>query len=290
MNFYLYQRQWLQRLNFPNGDYRTSPWAAQFSDRMSRFINVARRERLTRLQGIMPIETNLNGTAELQNRSLYVARRINARTQGWLKTHTFMFPGAGMGSYFKGIQLNATQWLTQMKPETGYFALIYKHMRSQPGGVNRLERLNDRWKYYVGRGSTASVARQVRYLNDEMGLADLAYISRHHRAQFPRHTQVVFWGDAADGVCWLSGLSDQRYNYNTMRALHRILVEQNNWRGHIFNTPFTSTEAEKCDLWKYMITVEPRTHHRARNFAWNHSRTHRVWDEWQGWADPRFRY
>ncbi|MEU4745732.1 hypothetical protein AB0G02_35435 [Actinosynnema sp. NPDC023658] len=196
---------------------------------MSGIINRAKSEGLTSLQCVMPIETNLENTAQVRECALHIAKGINANTGNWLKTHTLMVPGAAMGGYFTNIHQGGSRWLADMKSQTSYFAFIYKHMKSQE--ENRLARYNERWKYYVGLESTSTAQDQIRFLRQDMGLSDLEYYSRQHKAQFPRHTQVVFWGDAADGVSYLSNLG-KPHDYTTMRALHTLLVKTNNWRGY----------------------------------------------------------
>ncbi|MDQ3405187.1 MAG: hypothetical protein M3548_17650 [Actinomycetota bacterium] len=281
INVYLYQRVWLQR------DGRLTANADKFVNDMSGIINRAKSEGLTSLQGVMPIETNLENTAQVRERALHIAKGINAKTGNWLKTHTLMVPGAAMGGYFTNIHQGGSRWLADMRGQTSYFAFIYKHMKSQE--ENRLARYNERWNHYVGLQSTSTAQDQIKFLRQDMGLSDLEYHSRQHKTQFPRHTQVVFWGDAADGVSYLSILG-KPHDYTTMRALHTLLVKTNNWRGYFFNFPFTNAAAKGHDLWKYMITVNAQTNERARNTAYNPSRTHQVWGEWQNWANPGFNY
>ncbi|WP_129312254.1 hypothetical protein [Streptomyces sp. L2] len=286
-NVYLYEREWFQRKDGPAAKY---PGADAFIRDMSNIVSRAKKENLRWLRGVMPIETNLNNTWEVRERALYVARGINARTGNWLKTHTFMMPGAGMGNYFKDIQKGGVAWLNLMRGQTGCFSFIYKHMRSQPAAVNDLAKYNDRWKYYVGLRSETTVDRQVKFLQSDsvFGLGDLAWYMQHYKSKFPNHANVVFWGDAADGVSFLSQL-DSRYNYNTLRALHQVLVKSNRWLGYFFDMPFGKKGAQGHDLWKYQILVGPLGG-RDRNMAMNRSGTHTVWDEWHAWANPSFQY
>ncbi len=281
VNVYLYQRVWLQN------DGKLTVNADKFVDDMSGIVNRAKNEGITSLQGVMPVETNLENTAQVRERALHIARGINAKTGNWLKTHTLMMPGAAMGGYFRNIHQGGRAWLKKMQSQTSHFAFIYKHMKSQE--ENRLARYNPRWRHYVGLESTRTAPEQIRFLRQDMGLSDLERHSRDHKAEFPKHTQVVFWGDAADGISYLSDL-DHPHNYTTVRALHTLLVTTNNWRGHFFNFPFTTAGATEHDAWKYMITVDEHTGERAKNAGPNRSGTHRVWDEWHNWADPAFDY
>lgn len=281
VNVYLYEREWLQR----GGHYTGN--ANEFINDMSGIINRAKQEGITVLQGVIPIETNLEHTQQVRERALYIARGINGKTGGWLRAHTLMMPGAAMGGYFRNIHQGGRAWLESIKSQTAYFAFIYKHMRSQEG--NRLAIYNERWDYYVGLRSTSPMLRQIQFLRQDMGLSDLEQYSRQWRSQYPRHTQVVFWGDAADGVSFLSRLGGD-CNYETMKALHALLVKTNDWRGYFFNFPFTNKAAKGHDLWRYMITVDMSNGRRARNTAPNRSGTHSVWTEWHNWANPRFTY
>lgn len=284
---YLWKRQWLQRSDRSWGAYNRHPGADEFIADMSALIQRAKREGIAgSLQGVMPVETNLNNCAEVRNRALYIARGINARTGNWLKAHTLMVPGAGMGPYFKGIHNGGTAWLQQMRAQTGRFAFLYKHMISHPQSVCRLGRLNNQWLSNVGYEAKKTVDEQIRFLRTTMGVADLERYLHGHRARFPNHTHVVFWGDIGDGIFSMSALDNHpRWNYNTVRALHKLLVRQNHWHGHFFNFPFTYKGATRTDLWGYLITVDRKNGYaRAKNHQWNRSKTHSVWNEWHAWS------
>lgn len=285
---YLWKRQWFQRSGVTISYQRpfSEAGADEFIEDMSRLINRARGEGIAgALQGVAAIETNLNNCAELRERALYVARGINAKTGGWLRSRTLMMPGAGMGPYFKGIHNGGANWLAQLKAQTGHFALIYKHMRSQDGGVCRLQSLNGQWDQQVGWNSARTPEQQIAFLRTTMGISDLEWYFRTNRAAYPDHTHVVFWGDLGDGVAGLSARDGQpQWNYNTMRALHRLLVKSNRWHGYFFNFPFAREGATGQDIWRYMITVAADgSNIRKKNWAPNRSNTHRVWNEWHMW-------
>ncbi|MFC9975649.1 hypothetical protein ACFVH6_32650 [Spirillospora sp. NPDC127200] len=287
---YLYKRQWLQRADVNKPSYRARV-AREFITDMSWIINRAKNLKIDgTLQGVMPVETNLDSTAAVRERALYIARGINAKTKGWLKSHTFMMPGAGMGPYFKDVHRGGAAWLTGMRGQTRHFAFVYKHMASQPVKVNRLARLNPAWERNVGFEARTPVHQQIKFLRETMGLSHLEYYMRAHRARFPNHTHVVFWGDQADGIAGISALDNEpRWNYNTVRALHRLLVKTNHWHGYFFNMPFTRAGATRTDLWRYLITVD-RTGRRRKNAAMNRSNTHTVWNEWHNWPRENATY
>ncbi|MGM1058392.1 hypothetical protein [Saccharothrix sp. Mg75] len=291
---YLFKRQWFQRSGVIISYQRpfTEAGADEFIDDMSRLITRAREEGIAgALRGVAVIETNLNNCAELRERTLYVARGINDRTANWLRSRTLLIPGAGMGPYFKGIHNGGEAWLSQVRAQTGHFALIYKHMPSQANGVCRLESLNDQWDDAVGKTAAKTPEQQIQFLRATMGISDLEWYFRIHRAEYPNHTHVVFWGDDGDGVAGLSARGDQPWNYNTMRALHRLLVKANRWHGHFFNFPFTREGATEHDIWRYLITVAgDGSNTRRKNWAWNRSGTHRIWDEWHMWSQENAAY
>ncbi|WP_424187774.1 hypothetical protein ACOBQX_08200 [Actinokineospora sp. G85] len=295
VNTYLWKRQWFQRSGVTISYQRpfTEAGADEFIDDMSRLVNRARTEGIAgSLHGVAAIETNLNNCAELRERTLYVARGINARTGNWLRSRTLLMPGAGMGPYFKGIHNGGVTWLTQLKAQTGHFALIYKHMRSQDGDVCRLQGLNGQWDQQVGWDAAKTPEQQIGFLRSTMGISDLEWYFRTHRAAFPDHTHVVFWGDLGDGVAGLSARDGQPpWNYNTMRALHRLLVKANRWHGYFFNFPFAREGATGQDLWRYLITVSSDgSNTRKKNWAPNRSGTHKVWDEWHLWPQENAVY
>ncbi|WP_143196928.1 hypothetical protein [Streptomyces sp. CB00455] len=286
MKVYLWKRQWLQRSDRSWGAYNKHPGADEFITEISALIQRARREGIAgALQGVMPVETNLNNCAEVRNRALYIAKGINALTGNWLTTHTLMVPGGGMGAYFKGIHNGGATWLSQMKAQTGRFAFLYKHMPSQAETFCKLGRHNRRWDFYVGYESRRSVEQQIQYLREDMGLADLERYMHGNRSRFPNHTHVVFWGDVNEGIYALSALDNEpRWNYNTARALHTLLVKRNRWHGYFLDLPFTYEGRAKPEVYGYMITVDKQNGTRARNHTINRSKTHTAWWEWHNWA------
>lgn len=292
---YLWKRQWFQRSGITISYQRPfdEAGADEFVEDMSRLVNRARDEGIDEaLQGVAAIETNLNDCAELRERTLYVARGINARTDGWLTTRTLLMPGAGMGPYFKGIHDGGETWLSRLRAQTGHFALIYKHMRSQDGDVCALQALNAQWDQEVGWNCARTPDQQIEFLRTTMGVSDLEWYFHTHRAAFPDHTHVVFWGDLGDGVAGLSARDGQpAWNYNTMRALHRLLVKTNRWHGYFFDFPFAREGATGQDLWRYLITVAgDGSNTRRKNWAPNRSGTHTVWDEWHMWPQEDAEY
>ena len=311
MNVYLWERKWMQR---GGSDPTTDKGGQDFCDEMGGLINKAKAAGVDDvLQGVAVIENNLVSAHQVRERALFVATEINRQTADWLKGRDLFFPGAAMGSYFKGIQYGQQNWLAAMQAQVGYFSFIYKHMKSQAAGACSLAPAYADWDVTVGRKSNVSVPLQQAYLRGAMGVADLEGYLGANRAAFPTVCNAVFWGDSGDGITGMSSANVQ--------AVHGILRGANGWRGSFLDLPYgaavggggggggvsgggggststgtgTSTSTGitltgKKDYFKMVLTVNQTTGEIAKNTADTYGTRSKiapamtVWEEWERWS------
>ena len=260
------------------------------------------------LEGIAPIETNLPGSERVREFALQLAKDINARTNGWLRTHTLLFPGGGMGSWFRNIGgsepdfAEGTQFLNSIAAEVKYFSFIYKWMQSHDGnvcknlepyyhGTSRAENPEDGtylWKEEIHH--TRTFDEQRSYIEGVLGFGDLAAFIRDVRARDAAYADVanvVFWGDSGDGLLQM--------NRTNVQLMHSLLVDQDGLGqpGHFFD--FAIIGADES-------TGKERSKHvlldRGSEVIQNHNEARRergadgmtVWEEWHSWRNPDAAY
>lgn len=269
---YLWQRQWLQK----GGAGNTG--AEDFAEEMKVILN-KNAEAKSHISGIALIENNLETSGQVLAKSLLIAQKINAKTNGWLKTKTFLFPGAAMGSWFKGINTatgNST-FFSQMAPEVEHFSFIYKHMISQEEAQCSLYSPEySNWTTTVGPLSTKTVAEQETYLNETMGVNDLYTFLNTYKAQYPDLCNVTFWGDSGDGMI--------KMGRNSILAVNNMLVQNpaRQWKSYFFDLPYTTSTASAADLTKFIAKVST-SGIVTRNTGPNSTGITNVWDEWNKW-------
>jgi hypothetical protein len=246
---FLWQRKWFQRDgNFSTaaGEY-TDNQVEEFAQYMADTINLAKTSRCTSgvcddnvLAGIAVIETNLEGPWQTLWAAKALAQRINAKTGGWLKTHSFFFPGAGLGAHFADIdsQSLSAGFFGAMAAEVKFFAFIFKGMvvdkrvtcPAPSGYQHPLCDLQDRFAACrsgfrnVGGHDCGTVAGMRDWLADDTsgpGLDDLKRFITSDRESTNPHTwvaNVISWGDFGDGL--------NRLTPGMVSAIHRYFVEE----------------------------------------------------------------
>jgi hypothetical protein len=142
---FLWKREWFERSG-------ASANRGEFETEMSEIINAAKNGGYDDiLEGVMPIEVNLETSASVLKYAVEASNAINSQTANWLKRKTFLFPGAGMGAYFRGIRdawdgvklsgvNKQANFFENIKLETRRFSFILKNMPSQPADVCALDR------------------------------------------------------------------------------------------------------------------------------------------------------
>jgi hypothetical protein len=254
---------------------------------MSKVINGARERGVSGpLEGVTPIETNLPGSEQVRKYAIEVAKRINGRTNDWLKRHTMFFPGAGMGSWFRNIDDGGSAFWTDIAGQVKYFSFIYKFMPSQDGDVceNLYEYYHEgdtRWN--VRLGENADMAGQREYLDGTLGFDDLrGYLRSADDAQL---ANVIFWGDSGDGIIQMTRTNAQ--------LVHQLLVAELDQPGYFLDFAIIEADHEERERSKHILVSEPGSVERNTQNAWeergpNDQMT--VWDEWHAWRldDPGY--
>lgn len=267
---YIWQRQWLQKQGQLNGGDE------EFASEMKKIIDKAKAAGVDdNIEGIALIENNLENASQILSQALSVAQKINNKTNGWLRTKRFLFPGAAMGGYFKSIHNNSYSagFFGNMANEVSEFSFIYKHMKSQEIPNCSLGSLNAEWDANVGKNSTKTVAEQVDYINLNMGLANLLTFLDNHVGAHPTLCNVTFWGDSGDGMIQMSR--------NNILAVNKALVQDKGWKGYFLDMAYCKTTATGGDLTKYILKTNGSTV--SKNFSTNNTGFTTVWDEWNQW-------
>ncbi len=293
---FLWKREWFERsgAGVNNGEFETE---------MSEIINEARNGDYDDiLEGIMPIEVNLETSASVLKYSVEVANSINSQTANWLKRKTFMFPGAGMGAYFRGIRdawgsvklsgvAKQANFFENIKLETRRFSFILKDMPSQPADVCALDRFSSSfvedgvmkkgWDELGGEllagYNTQAQADAARYTfqNETMGFRDLRAFINRNNASYPFVTDVIYWGDANEGMT-ANQVSKQFH-----QTFHTLMIEENDFTGHFTYYPVLNEQGSvvgNFNLRKYLFQV--KTVNGARTIQARGT----GWDNWKGWT------
>ncbi len=274
---FVWQRQWLQR----SGSLNTG--AEDYASEMKMIIDKAKAAGVDdNIKGLAIIENNLENTSQVLSQALSIVNKINTKTNGWLKTKIFLFPGAGMGSYFKGINTaagNAT-FFNNMDSQVGQFSFIYKHMLSQDISVCSLGSLNAEWSINVGNNSTLTKSQQLDYINSNLGLNNLSTFLSSNVVQYPNLCNVTFWGDSGDGLIKMSAVNVQ--------AVNEALVQSRGWKGYFYDMVYAKNTATGNELNKFILTVNNGAV--SKNQTSNAVNTMTVWDEWNRWqwANPGY--
>jgi hypothetical protein len=292
MRAFVWQRQWM---------YLDSK-VTEYVDEMSALINLARSNGVgDTLDGIAPIEVHLGGSCQVKDRALDIPRRINAKTGGWLKNKAWMFPGAGNGAWFVGINSGAScmsgdAFFEQLASEVRYFAFIYKQMafdQCVEGNCQIRERHLGNpdagipgWDEMLGGNSAKTVEERKQWLLDDsrgMGVQSLIGLIDAQAAKGRGWlANVVFWGDSGDGI----HLIDDR----TFRAVHDIFIynggapRSDRYRNYFFNMPLVREQGDS--LWpKVLLKLSD-----SNNTSENNDESCRavdnmgVYDCWKHWS------
>jgi len=268
---YVWQRQWF------NADGKV----AAFADDMADLIHLLRDRGLAgHLAGIASIESHLEGSCQTKATALAVARAINARTGGWLRSRSLFFPGAGMGAYFKNIDADygcpsGLDFLDQIEEEVGTFSFIYKEMAFPYQGC-----ADGEWQDSVGSSSGLTADERRAWLEDGcLGVGDLYKLLDAGAADHPTVAHLTFWGDSGDGIHLIPTA--------TLEALHAMFVagRPDSWRHHFFDLPYVDAGAcpDSNECAKSILTVQGGLAEPNRSPS-KVPTPLSVFDDWAGWT------
>ncbi|MEJ7729924.1 MAG: hypothetical protein WKG00_11955 [Polyangiaceae bacterium] len=246
---YLWKRQWLQTRN-AQGEVVDTHGEKELASLVARVVHRAKDDGVADvLAGIAPIETNIEDAKSTRRLALKTAALVNEATGGWLEHKTFLFPGAGMGSDFRGIDEGGGKFFDEMSHEVKRFSFIYKHMTPCESGSKNctIQNRDDAWHAHVGKSSKKPVEAQIDFLRKDMGLADLERMLDHHAAEHPALCNVVFWGDQGDGITLMSETN--------LAAVHAVLAEKNGWRSQVFDMAIQPPDTSPHQARKYLFDV-----------------------------------
>ena len=247
-HIFLWERQWMLK---SDGDI-------QFADEISGVVLAAAAAKVDGLiDGVGVIEDQLPDTEQVLDKAKTIADRINVDTQslnpnGWLTTHTFLFPGGGNGTWFDSIdrQPSSATFFDEMQKKAARFSFIYKNFPLQKNCtgsttdnplcskgvveasvtgyshdfVDCLENSKKLSKSdgYLGDFDCSTDAGKKSYMLSSnaiggLGLGDLRSFLTKDCGAHPKMTIVVFWGDNNDAFSQMTAAN--------VRVLHQILVD-----------------------------------------------------------------
>ena len=208
--------------------------AEEFADDMAGLIRLADARCLGGwIAGIRLGEHSNNDMNELLPLIVRLAREINARTNGWLKTHLFVVDGGGWGAEYRGINhvvgANGKPYpfFRDIAAETGEFAFGYKFMqfhRTAKGirGHMKIARCGPR-RYC----DLHSVADWKEYLGKILGFDGLVAYLKANLRRYPMDAHVIFVGDISDAVTTMVrvGKNGALVDRASMTALRHLFTE-----------------------------------------------------------------
>lgn len=228
IRFLMHQRLWFPHdVSAENRELR----AAQFSNDMASFINLAEQNCLGHwLAGIRLGEHNNNDMNELLPLIVRLARGVNERAGGWLKTHLFVADGGGMGPEYRGINHvlgrdgQPYPFFRDIAEETGAFTFGYKFeflLRTDHGIRGHMMVTQCGPQRYC---NPDSVSDWEEYLGKILGFDELVSFLGANRARYPLHANVVFVGDITDAAVNLvypanNGALEDRPSMTAVRQL-----------------------------------------------------------------------
>jgi hypothetical protein len=208
MRFMIHQRLWFPAERGEPGAQHREVHAAQFAGDIAGFVNLAERNCLGHwIAGVRWGEHSNNDMNELLPLIVELAQRINAASNGWLKTHLFLANGGGWGAEYRGIDRvvgadgRPFPFFPRIAAETGGFAFAYKWMMFHDEIAQGIR--GHMAAAYCARARLCdpnSAPDWESYLGGTLGFNDLLAFLRANRARYPADANVVFVGDASDAV------------------------------------------------------------------------------------------
>lgn len=230
-----------QRLHFPPGGRKQADRRAEeFAADIGGFINAARAACLDHWISGIRIGENANPVMkEYLPIIADLAKRVNEKTDGWLKSRLFLANGGGMGAEFVGIddpENGDPDFFKEISAETGSFAFGYKWM--QLAGKEKLY-INRRMKKDTcdGRACDSRSPDDWKiYLEENLGFADLRDFIESNKAAYPKHANVMFVGDSGDAIAGLvrRNKDGKLRPQAQLRALWGIWPDEPGWQGRLF--------------------------------------------------------
>ena len=235
--FLIHQRQWFNGKG-KKGERRRTDRAPLFVTDMSEFINSARERCLDHwLAGVRLGEHAVTEMSVLMPLAEELARGINGKTDGWLKSKLFLLNGGGWGVEYTDFDLDFKSFFQSISKQTGAFAIGYKFMQfNGRRGLGYIKQRMQRATCGKDKCDRTSVEDWIAYL-DDLGFARLRTIIDEYKDAFPCHANVMFVGDSSDAVATIF----EDGNSPEIEAIRKLLPDGPGWQGKLFMNAFTDT-------------------------------------------------
>ena len=205
--FIIHQRLWFRPGDSIRLERNRARRTVEFARDMAGLITLADQHCLGGwIAGIRLGENSNNDMNELPPLIVNLARAVNARTGGWLKTHLFVVNGGGWGAEYRGIDRvrgsdgKPYPFFRDIAAETGAFTFGYKFMqfhRTAPGIMGHMRIAHCARQRFC---NPDSVADWREYLGRILGFDDLIAYLKANRRSYPAFANVVFVGDISDAA------------------------------------------------------------------------------------------
>jgi hypothetical protein len=255
VRFIIHQRLWFRAGFRPRLIERRQRRVEEFADDMAGFIRRLDQACLGHwIAGVRLGEHSNDDMNELLPLIVELARAVNARTGGWLRSHLFVVNGGGWGAEYRGIDHvvgpdgRTFPFLPDIAAEAGGFAFAYKFEQFRPGrfafGIT---------EHMASAACTAgrqcdpnAVGDWEQYLGNSLGFNELAAYLNANRRQYPAVAHVVFTGDTTDAVTKMvrPGSNGRLADYPALAALRHLFLKAGSvaTEGKIFMNGYSTAE------------------------------------------------
>ena len=286
VRFLIHQRLWFRPVCNSKMARQWRSRIGQFAEDIGSFVRLAEADGLGHwLAGIRLGEHSNNDMNQLLPLLVALARRVNGRSNGWLRHRLFLANGGGWGAEYRGFgRVTGAdgapyRFFPQIAAETGGFAFAYKWMQFHD------EIGEDIGAHMAAAGfAPNSIADWETYLSDVLGFAELIDQIAANRLSFPAHAAVVFAGDASDAATGMVrvGPAGRLEELPPLTALRRLFAKGGaGFRGRVFMNGYSTAatlrdyrRGDPVDIGRALYFADASG--RARMLPWSQ----RLWETW----------
>lgn len=288
LKVYLWARIWMENGRgepfngtVPEAAQRVKEWFTPVFERL------IKHGTLGHVAGIVLVETNTHSMNATKEHAKRIADVFNAEKEWedefghkFFETRTFMMPGAGFGLDFRNVGNDDGEFLEGMHVRCKYFAFLYKYMKAYHETVTegdyemKIHGSQRSWETHMEYDDAIfTVEDRKEYLNT-FGLTELTRYVDRYKDEFPRSTNVVFWGDKWDGI--------SRCPPQSRIALQELFSRIEGRVGYMFNlSAYKTSNPSARKFYLLDSALAPNTVQGWSGLS--------VVDEWELWRDVRHR-
>lgn len=206
--------------------------------------------------GVHAVENRINAMNSLLPRCLQFADEVNAKTDNWLKNKAYFFSGLGMGISFKSYASKSDLNIVGIDKCSGADT-FWADIQERCSAFTWVHKQYAKWEPEVDPTfctyATEHIGANGTYTSYDMARERLLNACGHtslkqfvSRAPSEMFNNVLFWGDAADGVKHLNG-----HLYNAIKDIWFF----NGYNAALFYHLFDKEAANNADTWNDMNNI-----------------------------------